>query len=876
MSLFIKTLQSYLSPCDTSYDIQNINGIDFQFVPTVDDSTPRLYHFLDSNLSWDEIKHTDSDVGNLRSSTQTHQSGYYLPVRENLGTDFPSISCLHNSDGTKTVSAAEFYFLLNSQCTGNICREPDNCEHYHNTFINGLTLKTYLKSSASNIDTGDHNVRLIMYVGHSDEELSSGPIEGYDPFFQISGPKEFDSIDRNEDFKYHVVNQNKTYTWNYSGTTVEKPYHYFDLGTFVAQYDAWNSFEIPENAKSFLQNMLDVLQGNIVSGSDTQGVYFLLIDEDFHSSNYPDINHGKSVDIGTGDLLRPILEIEYSTEAPILRVEVEEPLEFNPLALSIFPSNSEKINVECTGQFNEWEVVVEYTDPNPNYPSSPYPEPNIPWLDVNIVADTGVNPNCYKYGGYIELSMKTGITYNYTHLYAKITVQRYTEVEHYSIDVVAPSPYVPTDYPFYQSNNYSIHHNGGYHSNMFYDMTKAINIRLEHGKGEIIEPYNLPQPHNSIPVNDSSVTNIDTLDNGYVSISPRGTIDWSNPHGTAFLDSSLSVHLDENPSVIPRWVMLRMSDTPFNGGDYLIYPIRQMGQPYIGLDYEELNFNSSSNSDQPVEMITWTESWNCYTTDDWISINDGFPDSSGYRSINGNAGTRNINFNVSDSTEYREGTVMVRTYEDYWNSGQRTVNFSKPITVKQNSPEMDINKHSIDFTENGEVKDINVTSNHEWTITDDVDWITYDITYGSGNDTFNIDPSKNILGPDRTATITVTSSAGLVETIDVTQIGFTPELTVDSTSLTFLASGAMKTFDITSNVSWSLTDNVSWISYNITSGNGNATIEVDPSTYTSTTTDRTATITITTSGGIVITKIIDVIQYKTFNRPPLIKILVQE
>jgi len=93
------------------------------------------------------------------------------------------------------------------------------------------------------------------------------------------------------------------------------------------------------------------------------------------------------------------------------------------------------------------------------------------------------------------------------------------------------------------------------------------------------------------------------------------------------------------------------------------------------------------------------------------------------------------------------------------------------------------------------------------------------------------------------------TGAGTTLTVGVTQPGgATPSLSVSTYSLSFVASGGQKSFDITSNINWSITRNgATWFNVSNPSGLNNATITLDATAnpYTS---QRTATLTITGAG----------------------------
>jgi hypothetical protein len=96
--------------------------------------------------------------------------------------------------------------------------------------------------------------------------------------------------------------------------------------------------------------------------------------------------------------------------------------------------------------------------------------------------------------------------------------------------------------------------------------------------------------------------------------------------------------------------------------------------------------------------------------------------------------------------------------------------------------------------------------------------------------------------------VTVTGG-GLTRTVAVTQAGTTAStLTVSATSLALASSASTGTFSITSNVSWTVTDDQTWITVSPASGVSNATVTVSAIANTATT-SRSGTVTV--SGGSI-------------------------
>jgi xyloglucan-specific exo-beta-1,4-glucanase len=140
-----------------------------------------------------------------------------------------------------------------------------------------------------------------------------------------------------------------------------------------------------------------------------------------------------------------------------------------------------------------------------------------------------------------------------------------------------------------------------------------------------------------------------------------------------------------------------------------------------------------------------------------------------------------------------------------------------------------------------------ITSNVSWTITDNQTWLSVTPATGSNNATVTVSATANTATTARSGTVTVTGG-GISRTVTVTQAGAsTNSLTVSPTSLSLAATASSGTFAITSNVSWTITDNQTWLSVTPASGSNNATVTVSATANTATTA-RSGTVTVTGGG----------------------------
>jgi hypothetical protein len=166
---------------------------------------------------------------------------------------------------------------------------------------------------------------------------------------------------------------------------------------------------------------------------------------------------------------------------------------------------------------------------------------------------------------------------------------------------------------------------------------------------------------------------------------------------------------------------------------------------------------------------------------------------------------------------------------------------------------------SLPFTAAAGSSPVTVTSNVAWTATDDQTWITVTPATGTNNGTLTVAVIANTGTAARTGTVTVTGG-GITRTVAVTQAGTVANtLTVSTTALTFTAAAGSNTFAITANVSWTVTDDQTWITATPASGANNATVTVAVTANTAAA-SRTGTITVAGGG---LTRTISVTQAGT-------------
>ena len=242
-----------------------------------------------------------------------------------------------------------------------------------------------------------------------------------------------------------------------------------------------------------------------------------------------------------------------------------------------------------------------------------------------------------------------------------------------------------------------------------------------------------------------------------------------------------------------------------------------------------LSFASGASS-SPVG-VTANVSWTVTDNQTWIAVSPTSGSSNGSFTISATANT---------GTTSRTGTVTVT-------GGGLT----RTVAVTQAAPSssnLTVAPTAVSLASAASSATFTITSNVGWTVTDNQSWLTVAVASGSNNATVAINATANTAASSRGATVTVTGG-GITRTVAVTQAGTTAStLTVSASTLALAAAASSGSVSITSNVSWTVTDDQSWLTASPSSGTGNATLTLSATANTASAA-RTGTVTVT-GGGI--------------------------
>ena len=203
----------------------------------------------------------------------------------------------------------------------------------------------------------------------------------------------------------------------------------------------------------------------------------------------------------------------------------------------------------------------------------------------------------------------------------------------------------------------------------------------------------------------------------------------------------------------------------------------------------------------------------------------------------------------------KDNNQLVVKVERNTTSSQRsaTINISagsadiEKITVTQKAPTLSVLPSGpFAFSTSESQQTINVESNTSWTASSSAtSWLSVSPVSGSHNGSVTVKATANT-GSQRTGTVTFKAAGVTDRSVIVNQEG-KPSLEVSKTSLSFGYSAQTGSFNIASNVSWTVSrGSASWITVSPASGSNNAEITVSVTANTGSA--RTGTITVTGGG----------------------------
>jgi hypothetical protein len=291
---------------------------------------------------------------------------------------------------------------------------------------------------------------------------------------------------------------------------------------------------------------------------------------------------------------------------------------------------------------------------------------------------------------------------------------------------------------------------------------------------------------------------------------------------------------------------LRSTAISFTGGGILRTVNIAQSPATLRLSPPILEF-SASDSSKNIDVTSDVSIWTASSSDSWVTVSPALGHYNGKVKVTAET-------NNTEST--RTATITVTCGE-----------IIRTVSVRQEGAILSVFPSELEFDLDGGSKTLSVTSNTNWEVRYDAEWLTLSATTGINNGNVTVTAAE-YSGEQRTAVLTFTAG-DITRTVDITQDSNTSTVTiglsVSPTMLGFAATGGSDTFNISYlNVSWTATCAEPWVTVSPNSGFNNSgipanekgTITVTPNTGNA----RTATIAFTYEGVGGITRTVSVTQ----------------
>ena len=207
---------------------------------------------------------------------------------------------------------------------------------------------------------------------------------------------------------------------------------------------------------------------------------------------------------------------------------------------------------------------------------------------------------------------------------------------------------------------------------------------------------------------------------------------------------------------------------------------------------------SVESAEQSITLSFSTNvAWSATVSADWLTISPS----------SGEAGKNSVKVEVEENRtgQPRSATITISDKE----STQKV-----SVTVRQEAlkASLTVSPESLEFSANKGEEMLNVTSNTDWVITKDAEWITLDSDKGKGLATIAAGVTENTSLTSRTGSITVSTTDGSVKkTVSVRQSGADVIFTIDKNEFNVAAVGESFSVKVTHNIGYKINSQPEWV-----------------------------------------------------------------
>lgn len=252
---------------------------------------------------------------------------------------------------------------------------------------------------------------------------------------------------------------------------------------------------------------------------------------------------------------------------------------------------------------------------------------------------------------------------------------------------------------------------------------------------------------------------------------------------------------------------------------------------FISVSADSLTLEAAANSTASLSIAT-NEQWSINGCPNWLSMTNATGTGESTIKL-----TAEPNFSVNKRT----ASLVV--------TGEKSIPYA--ITIVQNGvpPVLTLDLDTVKLGASESLsKRIAVSGNVNWAVSIDKSWLNVSKLTGTGLDTLILTAQVNLTLEAREALVTFTGTNSITRTVKVIQEAGRPMLMLYTSKLPVsYTSGSSAVLNITSNVTWTVSSNQSWIYLSKTNGSGSTYVRIyaEENPYIH---ERTGIITITGAG----------------------------
>jgi len=139
---------------------------------------------------------------------------------------------------------------------------------------------------------------------------------------------------------------------------------------------------------------------------------------------------------------------------------------------------------------------------------------------------------------------------------------------------------------------------------------------------------------------------------------------------------------------------------------------------------------------------------------------------------------------------------------------------------------LNVTPASMTFNSAGGTQKGTITANTSWTVQENIPFIRIDALSGINNGGINVVCDSNYSAVTRTGVVTILGVGAVSKTINFSQTGVPGFMNISPASLDFTAAGGKQFFLVNSNTNWTVTEALTHITLNKTTGSFTDTVWV--------------------------------------------------